>query len=89
MWPDIGDVHHVRDLVTIEAERPGKQIFKQKRAEVADVREVVHGRPAGIHPDFARRFGREKLAGARQRVVQKNIHSRFYYSRICSRLGRI
>jgi hypothetical protein len=70
---DIGDVHHVRHVKTQKSQRARQQILEQKRAQVADVGEVVHGRPAGIQTDLAGRDRLKAFLGAGQRVVQKKL----------------
>ena len=67
---DIGEVHHLRDLVPLLAQDPAKQVLKQKGAEVADVGIVVNRRAARVHPDVSRLERHELFDLAAHRVVQ-------------------
>ena len=69
---DVRDVHDVRDLEIFEFQITPDKVGKDERAPVADVREVINGRAAAIHPDFFLRGveGREFLDGARECVEQ-------------------
>jgi hypothetical protein len=67
---DVRDIHDVRDLEIFEFQITPDEIGEDERAPVADVREVINGRPAAIHPDFWRIERREFLDGARERVEQ-------------------
>jgi len=49
----VRDVHHLPDGVTLEFEVAADEIAEDERAPVADVREVIDGRPAAIHADLA------------------------------------
>src|SRR6266581_710521 len=44
----IRDVHHVHDRVALELKVAPDEVGENKRAEVADVRDGVHRRPAAI-----------------------------------------
>src|SRR5688572_14124763 len=44
---DVGDVHHMDEL-PLALEMPTQNIFKNVGAEVSDMREIVHGRPACV-----------------------------------------
>ena len=46
----IGDVDHMGQLVTLEAERAAQNVGKDIGAHIADVRIVIDRRPAGIDP---------------------------------------
>jgi hypothetical protein len=48
----VGDVHDVCDGVALEFEGAADEVAEDERAPVADVREVIDGRPAAIHADF-------------------------------------
>ena len=47
----VGEVHHAMDVIAARFEVPLEQVFEDVRAEVADVRVAVNGRPAGIDLD--------------------------------------
>jgi hypothetical protein len=66
---DVGQVHHLLDVPPREPDRAAQQVLEEERAEVAEVRRVVHGRPARVHPHAASVGGRERLDLAGQRVV--------------------
>src|ERR1700693_533701 len=50
---DVGQIHHLGDAVSLLQQDPAQQVLEEKGAEVADVRVVVDGRTARIHPDVA------------------------------------
>ena len=49
---DISDIHHVADVEAAKGEVAPDNVGEDKRAEVPDVRVVVHGRAAAVEPDF-------------------------------------
>src|ERR1700694_1708686 len=67
---DIGEVHHLRDLVALLEEDPAQQILEEEGAEVADVGIVVHRWTAGVHPNVALLDRYELFHPATHRVVQ-------------------
>ena len=67
---DVGDVHHARDVVADIAQRLFQHVLHQIGAQVADVRKIVHRRPAGVHLHFSFLAGDELLHAAGQRVVK-------------------
>ena len=67
---DVGDVLHVADLVAEVLERPMQQVAKEIGPQVADVRVLVDGAPAGVDADAARLERHERLGASRERVVQ-------------------
>ena len=48
----IGEVHNLRDFGAVVFERAFEDVLKQISAEIADVREIVDGRSAGVHADI-------------------------------------
>src|SRR5438093_1455800 len=50
----IRDVHHAMHLVAAQFQVPLKQILKDVRAEISNVRPAINGRPARVHSDWAR-----------------------------------
>ena len=52
--PDVGDVHHVLDLVVEILHDPAEHVGEDIGAEIADVGVHVHGRAAGVDADLAR-----------------------------------
>ena len=72
----IRDVHHVGEDVTLEFQIAPDQVGEDERPEIADVREVVHRRPAAVHADlFAGRVERRKfLHRTSQRVEKSQTH---------------
>jgi hypothetical protein len=48
---NISDVHHMLDVMSEEFECAAKDVGVQERSEVADVRVVVDGRPAGVESE--------------------------------------
>ena len=74
--PDVRDVHHALYVVAEVAQRLFEHVLHDIGAQVADVREIVHRRPAGIHAHFAR-FVRDKLLDLPgNRII--NLHSHFF-----------
>ena len=67
---DVRDIHHVLDGVAFEFEVAPDQIAKNERSPIADVSEIINGRPAAVHPHFsAGRIKRNELLDrAGQRV---------------------
>ena len=51
-------------------QKPAQDILKHKRAEIADVREIVDRGAAGVDADFALVQRLERLKAVRKRVVQ-------------------
>ena len=45
---DVGDVHHLPDVVAAVLEDAAEEVGEQERAQVADVHVAVHGGAAGI-----------------------------------------
>ena len=56
----VGNVHHMVELEAIGSQRPAQDVDKGECAKVADMCEIVHGRPAGVHADSVV-AGRPKL----------------------------
>ena len=50
---DVGDVHHLGDSRAQSLERPPENVLPYVTAEITDVREVVDGRAARVHPYVA------------------------------------
>src|SRR5439155_11657424 len=55
-----------------------ENVLENKRAEIPDVREVVHRRTAGIHSHLARRLRNERLFLPAQSVVENNLRHRVH-----------
>src|SRR5262245_3859993 len=68
----VGDVHHVRDRVTGEGERAVQDVHEDVRAEVADVRVVVHRRPAAVESDLVSMERHELARASGPRVIESN-----------------
>ena len=73
---DVGDVARIGDMAgAIDMpQQAEQQVEHDDRAGIADVGEVVDGRPAHIHAHVARIARRERTFGAGQRVVQGKRH---------------
>ena len=54
--PDVGDVLADDDRQAVPLGVAPDQVGQQERPQVADVREPVHRRPAGVHPQLAGRL---------------------------------
>ena len=74
---DVGDVAHVCDMGgAIEmAQQPEQHVEHDDRPRIADMSEVVDGRPADIHTHARGIERREYLLLARQRIVEHQVHS--------------
>ena len=85
---DIGDVHHVPNVMPEQLQRASKHIGVEEGPEVSDVGVVVDRGPAGIeqHPTTGGVDGHEFLLGSRQRVVEVKWHG--LYRRQFTRSGR-
>ena len=51
---DVGQVGDEGDVVPLPLEVPVEKVIEEERPVVADVRELVDGRPAGVHADGSR-----------------------------------
>ena len=73
---DVGQVHHLGDVVAEKLQGASQDVLEEEAAEVADVGEVVDRRSAGVHAHMARLDRLEVLELAVQRVVeaQRNVH---------------
>jgi len=71
---DVGDVHHVPHRVAVQHEHALQQVLEQVRAQVADVLEVVDGRPARVEADLVAGERPEFAEPAFEVVVKKQWH---------------
>ena len=70
---DVGDVHDVADIVTLELERATDEVGEDESAEIADVGEVVDGGAAAIEADvFAGGIQRGANSTSDRESVLKN-----------------
>src|SRR5207237_707182 len=67
---DVGEVHHLCDLVALLNQNATQEVLKKKGPEVPDVGVVVHRWTAGVHPHLASNQGHELLGLAGHRVVE-------------------
>ena len=49
----VGDVHNTVNVISRVRKILFKHVLHNVSAEVSDVREMVNGRPAGVHADLA------------------------------------
>ena len=75
---DVGEVHHLADLHSVELHDAAEDILERVGAEVADVGEVVDGGSARVEADRVALEGPELLDSSRQRVVDVH-HRRVLY----------
>ncbi len=85
---DIGDVHHMFDLVTVEFQHPAQQIFEDIGAQVADMGVVVDGRAAGIQANFRGIERRELADSTGEGIKQRKVHFALFSSRSGFRVFR-
>ncbi len=71
---DVGDVHYVVELVAVGAKPAAQDVLKSEGAQVSDVDEVVHRRPAGVHSDHISVERSEGLDLLREGVVEAQGH---------------
>ncbi len=71
---NVGDVHHVADVVSALAKEAIEKIDGDKGAEVADVAVVVDGRAAGIHANAVIVERMEVFDLSRKSVIEAQCH---------------
>jgi hypothetical protein len=64
----VGDIFDVFDCVAVELKHAAQDIFENVCSQIADVRVVINGRPAGIEADFGWVQGLELAHGPCIRV---------------------
>jgi len=73
---DIGQVHHVRQLVALELQIPPQNVAKNESPKIADMGKIPDRRPADVHADLAR-FERLKFLDlSRKCVIEMEPHQR-------------
>jgi hypothetical protein len=72
--PHVGDVHHVVDLVPGVLQGATQEILVDVRAEIPDVRVVVHRGTAAVHPHFLPRLFEKRLFLAGKGIVELQGH---------------
>ena len=70
----VGDVHDVVEPVAARPQPAAQEIDKDEAAEIADVRVIVDGRAAGVHPDRIIRQGSERLHFLREGIIEAQRH---------------
>ncbi len=70
---DVGDVANVGDARKQPSQKPGQHVEHDDRTGVADMGEVIDGRPAHVHPDVRGVDRDEPLALAGEAVVEMNV----------------
>ena len=68
----VGQIHHMVHVKAARAQKSTQNILKHERPVISDVRVVVYGRPACVHPDFARMQRRENFFAVAQRVFEQD-----------------
>ena len=64
------------NFVARQFQKSSEQVAEQKRAKIADVREVINGWPTAVHPHQARLDGLKFFKLVRQRIVKLDFHCR-------------
>ena len=67
---DVGDVHDALDVIAGIAQILFKNVLHDVRAEVSDVRKVIHRRAAGVHLDYIRMIGNKLLFLSCRRIIK-------------------
>ena len=67
---DVGQVHHLGDAIPLLEEDAAQQVLEEEGAEVTDMRIIVDGRAAGVHPNVAWLDRHELFQPAAHRVVE-------------------
>ena len=72
---DVGDVHHVIELVAARVQPAAQDVLERERPQVADVDVVVNRRAAGVHAHDVVVQGGEGLHLLGEGVVETQGHS--------------
>ena len=72
---DIGDVHDAFDVITGIAQVLFKHVLHYVRAQIADMRKVIHRGAAGVHLDYVGVIGDKVLFFSACRVIKLHIYS--------------
>jgi len=68
---DVRDIHHVRDVVTLELEITPHEVGENEGAPIADVREIVNRQAAAIHArGFSGRVERREFLHRTRKCVE-------------------
>ena len=67
---DVGNIHNAFDVIADVAQILFKNVLHDVRAEVSDVRKVVHRRAAGVHLDYIRMIGNKVLFLSCCRIIK-------------------
>jgi len=73
---DIGDVHHLQDLVSPEAQIAAQEVLKDVGPEVPDVGEIVDRGPTGVQADPTRLQRMELLQASRHGIEEADRHDK-------------
>ena len=70
----VSDIHHMEQFPAALPQVPPQDVLKRKRAQVADVDEVVNRRTAGINADAVAVGGLECLDLSAEAVIELECH---------------
>ena len=70
---DVGQVHYLVNVPSLERDRPAQQILEEKCAEVAEMGGIVDCWSARIHADCFSVGGGQRLDRPRHRVVKAKV----------------
>ena len=73
--PDVGDIHHVMDVVASKLQKPPQQITEQERAKIPNMRKIINSWTTAIHLNLTRLNRPKLLRLVGQRVVKLDLHS--------------
>ena len=73
---DVGEVHDVGHAVSGDLEVAPEQVIEKECAQVSDMREIPHRRPAGVHADMSTFEWFEDILRPRECVVKPDRHRR-------------
>ena len=67
---DVGNIHNALNVIADVAQILFKNVLHDVRAEVSDVRKVVHRRATGVHLDYIRMIGNKVLFLSCCRIIK-------------------
>ena len=69
---DVGDVHYALDVVALIAQRLFEHVLHNIGAQVADMREMIDRRAAGVHGHLVAKARHKRLFAVGERIIQNH-----------------